>query len=136
VKLYVLDANAVMRFLQKAPGFEKVSDLFRKQAASEVKLLISVVNRGEVLYGLARRVGIEQARSAMAILAGFVEAIEIQQEDADAAAVLKWRYKLGFADCFAAELAIRQGATLVTADPDFAILGGKLKILALPRHQG
>jgi len=136
VKLYVLDANAAMRFLQKAPGFEKVSDLFRKQAAGEVKLLISVVNRGEVLYGLARRVGIEQAKSALATLAGFVEAVDIRQEDADAAAILKWRYKLGFADCFAAELAIREEATLVTADPDFANLGKQLKILALPRHQG
>jgi predicted nucleic acid-binding protein len=125
-----------MRFLQKAPGFEKVSDLFRKQAAGEVKLLISVVNRGEVLYGLARRVGIEQAKSALATLAGFVEAVDIRQEDADAAAILKWRYKLGFADCFAAELAIREEATLVTADPDFANLGKQLKILALPRHQG
>jgi len=135
VKLYVLDANAAMRFLQKEPGFEKVSDLFRKQAAGEAKLLISVLNRGEVLYALARRVGIEQAKSALATLAGFVEAIDIGQEDADAAAVLKWRHKLGFADCFAAVLAIREEATLVTADPDFAKLGKQLKILALPRHQ-
>ena len=49
-------------------------------------------------------------------------------------AILRIRYKLGLADCFAAELAIRTGATLVTADPEFAKLGKQLKVLALPRH--
>jgi predicted nucleic acid-binding protein len=48
--------------------------------------------------------------------------------------MLRIRYKLGFADCFAAELCIRTGATLVTADPDFERLGKQLRILALPRH--
>jgi predicted nucleic acid-binding protein len=37
-------------------------------------------------------------------------------------------------DCYAAELAMRTGATLVTADPEFARLGKQLKILTLPRH--
>jgi predicted nucleic acid-binding protein len=50
------------------------------------------------------------------------------------AGILRIRYKLGLADCFAAELAMRKGATLVTADPDFAKLGKQLKLLALPRH--
>jgi predicted nucleic acid-binding protein len=42
---------------------------------------------------------------------------------------------LGYADCFAAALAMRRDATLVTADPDFVKLGKQLKILALPRHK-
>jgi predicted nucleic acid-binding protein len=50
------------------------------------------------------------------------------------AGILHIRYKLGLADCFAAELATRTGATLVTADPEFAKLGKQLKVLALPRH--
>jgi predicted nucleic acid-binding protein len=40
------------------------------------------------------------------------------------------------ADCFAAELALRTGATLVTADPEFGKLGKQLKVMALPRHSG
>jgi predicted nucleic acid-binding protein len=48
--------------------------------------------------------------------------------------ILRIRYKLGLADCFAAELAMRMGATLVTADPEFAKLGRQLKVLALSRH--
>jgi predicted nucleic acid-binding protein len=51
-------------------------------------------------------------------------------------ALLRIRYKLGLADCFAAELAMRTGATLVTSDPELAKLGKQLKVLALPRHSG
>jgi predicted nucleic acid-binding protein len=41
---------------------------------------------------------------------------------------------LGYADCYAAALAMRMDATLVTTDLDFAKLGKKLKLLVLPRH--
>jgi predicted nucleic acid-binding protein len=47
---------------------------------------------------------------------------------------IRLRYKLGLADSFAAALALELGATLVTADPEFAKLGKQLKVLALPRH--
>jgi predicted nucleic acid-binding protein len=52
----------------------------------------------------------------------------------EAAATVKFHFRLGYADCFAAELAMRMDATLVTTDPDFAKLGKQLKVLALPRH--
>ena len=134
MKRYVLDANAVMRFLQKGPGFERISSLIKMASAGEIQLLISVVNRGEVVYGLARRSGLQQALEDLRILAGCLEQVDVHEEDAEAAAILKLRYKLGFADCFAAELAMRKAATLVTADPEFTKLGKQLKILALPRH--
>lgn len=76
-----------------------------------------------------------KATEALQTIARSIESVEIAEEQADAAAALKFIYKLGFADCFAAELAMRTGATLVTADPEFAKLGKKLKILALPRHK-
>lgn len=134
MKRYVLDANAVMRFLERGPGHERVSALFKLASTGEIQLLISVVNRGEVLYGLARRSGVQHALEDLKTLAGCVEEVDVRTENAEAAATLKLRYKLGFADCFAAELATRTGATLVTADPEFAKLGKQLKILALPRH--
>jgi predicted nucleic acid-binding protein len=65
-----------------------------------------------------------------------VEPISVDEQIAIDTAILRIRYKLGLADCFAAELAIRLGATLVTADPEFAKLGKQLKVLALPRHTG
>ena len=131
---YVLDASAVMRYLKRGPGFEKIAELLRKSSSNEIRLMISVVNRGEVLHGLARHAGIQDATASLRTLSACLEFVDVRQEEADAAAVLKVKYKLGFADCFAAELALRKSATLVTADPEFFKLGKQLKILALPRY--
>jgi predicted nucleic acid-binding protein len=134
VRQYVLDANAVTRYLTRGPGIEKLDSLFAQARRGDAHLSISVINRGEVLYQLARRAGLQEATKTLQALARSTESVEITEEQADAAASLKFIYKLGYADCFAAELAMRTGATIVTADPDFAKLGKQLKILALPRH--
>jgi hypothetical protein len=58
--------------------------------------------------------------------------------DADAkktieAASLKHQYKLGYADSFAASLALSSKATLVSADPSFEKVGKALKWMRLPK---
>lgn len=134
MKQYVLDANAVMRYLTKGPGIERLDKLFAQAQRGEIRLLISVINRGEALYVLAKRAGMLEAIEALRTLAHYVESVDATEEQSNGAAALKFIYKLGYADCFAADLAIRRGATLVTADPDFVRLGKQLKVLALPRH--
>ncbi len=134
MKRYVLDANAVIRYLTKGPGIERLDALFAQARKGDASLSISVVNRGEALYNLAKRAGMHEATEALRTLAHYVESVAVTEAIADAASTMKFIYKLGFADCFAAELAIRMGATLVTADPDFVKLGKQLKVLALPRH--
>jgi predicted nucleic acid-binding protein len=47
------------------------------------------------------------------------EPVSVDEQIAIDAAILHVRYKLGLADFFAAELAMRTGSTLVTADADF-----------------
>jgi predicted nucleic acid-binding protein len=134
VKQYVLDANAVFRYLIKGPGIERLDRLFAQAQRGEASLSISVINKGEALYNLAKRAGMVEAKEALRTLAHYVESVDVTEEQANGAAALKFIYKLGFADCFAADLAMRRGATLVTADPDFVKLGNKLKVLPLPRH--
>jgi len=136
VKEYVLDANAVIRYLTHGPGIERLDRLFAEQRKEEAQLSISVINLGEVLYTLAKRAEIQEAQRALQIVARHVHSVHATEGHAAAAAGLKFTYKLGYADCFAAELAMRLGATLVTADPDFAKLGKQLKVLALPRYSG
>ena len=134
MKQYVLDANAVIRFLVRGPGIDRLDRLFAQAHRGEASLAISVINQGEALYNLAKRAGMLEAEKTLRTVAYYVEAVDVTEEQANGAAALKFIYKLGYADCFAAELAMRTGATLVTADPDFAKLGKKLKVLALPRH--
>lgn len=134
MKQYVLDANAVMRYLSNEPGEGKVAVLIQRAAKGESRLLISVINWGEVLYSLARRAGLSKATADLKALGSIVESVAVDESQAEMAATLKFRYKMGYADTYAAALALRTGATLVTADPEFAKLGKQLKVLALPRH--
>lgn len=131
---YVLDANAVFRYLTKGPGVERLDLLLARVRRNEAHLSISVVNRGEVLYLLARRTGLEIALQTLRSVSKYIESMEVTEESAEVAAALKFTYKLGYADCYAASLAMSRNATLVTADADFARLGKRLKVLALPRR--
>ena len=134
MKGYVLDANALVGFFRKREGAAKVRELLNQADRKQVALCISVVNLAEVLSISARYATLEDATSAIQKVKGLVEFVSADADQALSAAKLRYRYKLGLADCFAAELAMRTGATLVTADPEFAKLGKQLKILALPRH--
>ena len=49
------------------------------------------------------------------------------------AATLKHQYKLGYADSFAAALALESKATLVSADLSFEKVGRALKWMRLPK---
>ena len=48
---------------------------------------------------------------------------------------LKQKHSPGYADAFAAELAIERGAWLVTADPEFLKLGKTPSVDSLPRYE-
>lgn len=136
MKSYVLDANALIRYFRKTPGFETVYELFREAKAKRIYLAMSVVNLTEVVYVLSRYIRQAEAVRLIEVARSELEPMPVDDEVAFATAAIRIRYKLGLADCFAAELAMRPGATLVTADPEFGKLGKALKLLALPRHAG
>ena len=136
MKEYVLDANALVRLFRNAPGADAVDALVGQAKSGRAHLSISVVNLTEVLYILSRYFGQEKALLCVDKARRVVEPISVDEQIAIDTAILRIRYKLGIADCFAAELSIRLGATLVTADPEFVKLGKQIKVLALPQHTG
>ena len=135
MKEYVLDANAVLRYLTKGPGVEILDRIFAQAQRGEANLAMSVINRGEALYTLAKRTGMLAAIETFRTLAHYIESVDVNEQFATEAATLKFSFRLGYADCFAAVLAIRRGAALVTADPDFEKLGKVVKVQGLPRHK-
>lgn len=137
LRRYVLDANALTGFLEARTGLvERVARLITEAFQSDSPLLMSAVNWGEVFYIAYRRHGEIKAREAEARLRQLpVVVIAGDQDRATRAGALKVKHGLGYADAFAAELAIEQHASLVTADPEFAKMGKLLSILALPRHE-
>jgi predicted nucleic acid-binding protein len=134
VKEYVLDANALIRYFQNKAGADTVDKLIDRAQRDEAHLSIAAVNLGEVLYTLAKSIGLDRTTVYIQALGQSVETVPIDQEFALEAAKFKFQYKLGYADSIAALLAMRRRGTLVTADTDFMKFGRQFKILALPRH--
>lgn len=135
MKVHVLDANALYRFLTGGPGAEVVSRLFRDGRDAGQPLRMSVVNWGEVYYTIARAQGFTEAAKIM----DRVKMLPLTILDADEsvtekAAKLKAGHGLPYADCFAAAVA-GMGEVLVTSDvKDFKKIPG-LHVLALPEHK-
>jgi predicted nucleic acid-binding protein len=134
---YVLDANALIGFLEARRGVaEKVRHLLGEAARQDLPLLMSAVNWGEVFYTEWRYRGEAKAREAEASLLEMpIAVIAVDRERASRAGALKQKHALGYADAFAAELAIERGAWLVTADQEFAKVGKTLSLYSLPRHE-
>ena len=137
MKDYVLDANAVIRYFKvgNASGGEKVQDLFLQAQRNQARLSMSVINMGEVLYVLIKNLGEQRALHYIRVLEHGVTIVEAGVNLTIDAATLKHRYKLGYADSFAAALALASKATLVSADPTFEKIGKPLKWMRLPKFE-
>jgi predicted nucleic acid-binding protein len=135
VKEYVLDANAVLRYfgVSEGQGTNKVRALFEQAERGQASLSMSVINLGEVLYVLLKHVDESRARHYVQVLQHVVTMVEADTAQALGAAEMKRKYKLGYADSFAAMLAMTLKATLVSADPAFEKLGKTLKWVRLPK---
>lgn len=137
LRRYVLDANALIGFFEgRQPAAERVRKLLAEADRSEIPLWMSAVNWGEVYYIEWRRYGEAKARQVEVNLQRLpIVVIAADQDRATHAAALKQKHDLGYADAFAAQLAIERGAWLVTADPEFGKMGKALLLYALPQHE-
>ncbi len=134
---YVLDANALIGFFEERPGTAgKIERLVDEALRQDLPLFMSAVNWGEVFYIACRRHGENQARQAESRLLELpIAVITVDRERASRAGALKQKHGLGYADSFAAELAMERGAWLVTADSEFSKVGKGLSVYSLPRYE-
>jgi predicted nucleic acid-binding protein len=134
---HVLDANALVGLFEDREGAARKVEHLLEQALEEgMPLLMSAVNWGEVFYVTWRRHGEAKAHEAeVKLLEMPIAIIDVDRERASRAGALKQKYGLGYADAFAAELAIERSAWLVTADPEFSKVGKSLAIHSLPRYE-
>jgi predicted nucleic acid-binding protein len=115
---------------------EKVERLLHDALLRELPLWMSAVNWGEVFYMEWRYRGEAKAREAEERLREMpIAIIGVDQDRATRAAAIKQKHNLGYADAFAAELALEREAWLVTADPEFSRMGKTLSVYQLPRHE-
>lgn len=81
------------------------------------------MNLGEVFYLTAKDFGEPAAARLLQGLGNLaVEVVSVNDEQVDAAMRLKARYKISYADAFAAGLSVQRVAPLVTGDREFLSL--------------
>ena len=115
----VLDSWAVLRFLENAgPAADLVAALLDEQ-----RPLMSWINLGEVHYIVRRSHGED---AAMETVRDLRDVVDVRLPDERAvldAARIKADHPMAFADAFGAALAVAEGATLWTGDPELLIAG-------------
>lgn len=130
--IQVLDAHAVFVYLEKEPGYEKVSDIFSRSVETGKNLLMTAVNWGEIYYITKREKGEDVAEDVMKILDSFpIEVMDVDKHLAKQAGFYKAEKKMSYADCFAAALAKMKKAELITGDKEFKEVEGEIKVLWL-----
>ena len=128
----VLDSYAVLAYLFKEKGHEKVVAVLEKAAESDKPLLVVAPNWAEVRYQVERKVGAETwARTREKLLGLPIEIVPADQELAEQAGRIKARHRMSLADAFAAALAKAWKADLYTGDPEFRAVEKELRIVWL-----
>ena len=125
----VLDSYALMAFFEDEPGADFVRGLIQKAVESDINLLMSVVNLGEVWYSIARTNSAGMADQYIHEIKGMgIEIVDMDWQLTRQAAVFKTSGNISYGDCFAAALAKLKKADLVTGDNEFNTLEGEIKL--------
>ena len=128
-KNVVLDSFAVLALLCNESGGERVKEILQKSTKGDLRVLMTWVNIGEIAYIIERRWNREYVLRVIGTLeATKIEVIEVGRDLSMKAAQIKAGHALAFADAFAAALALREQALLVTKDLEFKQLEGMLDI--------
>ena len=136
MKRYVLDSFALLAYYENEAAGPAVAELFKQALDKQAELFLCVVNWGEMYYIALREAGRKQAEQYLKVLASLpVKIISADQALTSDAAQIKAANPISYADAFAAALAIKLGAALVTGDPDFKKLQSKIEIVWLSQEK-
>ena len=128
----VLDSYALIAFLENEPGADAVRELILQAEAGELKLLMCVINLGEIWYSIARTTSPKTADRFVQEIQGMaIEFVDADWALTQQAAIYKARGRISFADCFAAALAKTRKAEVVTGDKEFKRLEDEIEIIWL-----
>ena len=130
MKRYVFDSFAIIAFFENEPGAELVQRALQQVVSGQAQGWMSVINWGEVYYSTYREQGFEAAECVAAQLARYpIQMVHADMDLTKEAALLKGKYRVAYADCFAAALSKRKKAIVITGDPEFLVLGNEAEVL-------
>jgi predicted nucleic acid-binding protein len=120
-KKRLLDSFALLAYLNKEDGFEKVRNALADAQKTSLPVLLNELNVGETYYIIHRKRGPEQAEYFLNPILPVLPISVIPNDfnTAISAAKIKAGHALSFADCFAVATAQRENAVILTGDPEF-----------------
>lgn len=125
----ILDSHALMVFLEKEPGHERVEQVFVNAVEKDEMLLMTSVNYGEVYYIVLRECGQEKLDETENIIRNLpITILDVDLVLAREAGRIKATKRISYADCFAAALAKVKKGELITGDKEFKIIEDIIKI--------
>lgn len=116
----MLDSFALLAYLGGEAGMPRVRSVLAAAESGRVTVYLSLINLGEVLYITERERGLQAARRALGAVDELpIHLLEVSRPTVLAAAHIKARFPLSYADAFAAAAAREHGAPVMTGDPEF-----------------
>jgi predicted nucleic acid-binding protein len=124
-RVAVVDSWSILAFLRaEEPGAVAMRRYLRRARSGNLRLLLNVVNLGEVFYRLIQLTGVTQAEERLAEIKALpIEIVPAREGLVLEAARIKAGHRLAYADAFAVATGRAENAPIITGDPE---------ILALP----
>jgi predicted nucleic acid-binding protein len=135
---YVLDSFAVLAYLEGEAGMSRVRSVLEGAEAKRHIVYLSLINLGEVLYITERERGLVAARRALGAVEQLpLEIVGVSRATVLAAAHIKARFPIAYADAFAVVTARDRAALVLTGDREFQPLAdaGVVGVAWLPRRR-
>jgi ribonuclease VapC len=129
MKNYLFDAFPLLCWLQEEPGSMTIDHLLTEAEEKKINISVHIVNLGEVFYRVCRLSGLKKAEEIIAHIRMLpISVISVSDSSVMDAARIKGQYPISYADAFAVSTAVRIGATLVTADPEYKAVSKLIEI--------
>lgn len=130
----MLDSYALLAYLGDEAGAPYIKSILHGSLAGNHRVLMSIINLGEVLYITERERDLVRAQQVVALVEQLpIEIMAASREMVLAAAHVKARYPLAYADAFAVALAQAYQAVVLTDDPEFHSVKDLVKVQSLEK---
>lgn len=130
MKNYLFDAFPLLCWLQEEPGYELVDNLLNEAETGESSISMHIINLGEVFYRLCRVSSMKRGEEILEKIRLLpIRILSISDEEVMAAAKIKAKYPISYADAFAVAKALQSGAIVVTGDPEYKKVSKIVEIL-------
>jgi len=131
---FILDSSAVLRFIHKQAGWDRVAEVLEENLCGLCNVTLSAIQWGEIAGTMRKDAGPSgESRALRALSELLITVVPVAPEQAVRAAEVKVDRRISYADAFALELAMRTPEhILLTADFGFKAVDDLARIEYLP----